>query len=44
MTYIADTPAAWAAPLRLREDLSAGDVTKYMALPWQADFPTCHTH
>ncbi|WP_159461045.1 LodA/GoxA family CTQ-dependent oxidase [Streptomyces viridosporus] len=44
MTYIADNPAAWAAPFRLREDLSAGDVTKYMALPWQADFHACHTH
>ncbi|MFF3497952.1 LodA/GoxA family CTQ-dependent oxidase [Streptomyces sp. NPDC003247] len=44
MTYIADNPATWAAPFRLREDLGAGDVTKYMALPWQADFHACHTH
>jgi hypothetical protein len=44
MTYIADNPATWAAPFRLREDLSAGDVTKYMAVPWQADFHACHTH
>jgi hypothetical protein len=44
MTYIADNPATWAAPFRLREDLLAGDITKYMALPWQADFHACHTH
>lgn len=44
MTYIADNPATWAAPFRLREDLFAGDITKYMALPWQADFHACHTH
>jgi hypothetical protein len=44
MTYIADNPATWAAPFRLREDLLAGDVTKYMAVPWQADFHACHTH
>ncbi|MFI9587755.1 LodA/GoxA family CTQ-dependent oxidase [Streptomyces sp. NPDC052236] len=44
MTYIADDPATWAAPFRLREDLAAGDVTKYMALPWQADFYACKTH
>lgn len=44
MTYIADDQATWAAPFRLREDLVAGDVTKYMALPWQADFYACNTH
>ncbi|MEV6205876.1 LodA/GoxA family CTQ-dependent oxidase [Kitasatospora sp. NPDC051914] len=44
MTYIADEPATWAAPFRLREDLVAGDVTKYMAVPWQADFYLCNTH
>ncbi|MGW2050949.1 LodA/GoxA family CTQ-dependent oxidase [Streptomyces sp. NPDC001858] len=44
MTYIADVQSTWAAPFRLREDLVAGDVTKYMALPWQADFYMCKTH
>ncbi|MEU9112294.1 LodA/GoxA family CTQ-dependent oxidase [Streptomyces sp. NPDC048483] len=44
MTYIADNPATWAAPFRLREDLVAGDITKYMALPWQADFYACKNH
>ncbi|MGX1886947.1 LodA/GoxA family CTQ-dependent oxidase [Streptomyces sp. NPDC055287] len=44
MTYIADRQATWVAPFRLREDLVAGDVTKYMALPWQADFYMCMDH
>ncbi|MFD0267220.1 LodA/GoxA family CTQ-dependent oxidase [Streptomyces sp. NPDC127106] len=43
MTFIADDPATWSGPFRLREDLIAGDVTKYMAVPWQADFHLCHT-
>ena len=38
------TRTTGAAPFRLREDLVAGDVSKYMALPWQADFYLCKTH
>ncbi|MFD7630394.1 LodA/GoxA family CTQ-dependent oxidase [Streptomyces sp. NPDC059851] len=41
MTFIAADTATWSAPFRLRGDLSAGDVTKYMAVPWQADFYLC---
>ncbi|MGR4877911.1 LodA/GoxA family CTQ-dependent oxidase [Streptomyces sp. LARHCF249] len=44
MTFIADEPATWSAPFRLRDDLTAGDLTKYMAVPWQADFYACRTH
>ena len=44
MTFTADDPGTWAAPFRLREDLPPGDVTKYMAVPWQADFYECNTH
>ncbi|MET7572403.1 LodA/GoxA family CTQ-dependent oxidase [Streptomyces sp. NPDC005492] len=44
MTFVADDPATWAAPFRLRDDLAPGDVTKYLALPWQADFYECSTH
>ncbi|MEU5806551.1 LodA/GoxA family CTQ-dependent oxidase [Streptomyces sp. NPDC047718] len=44
MTFIADDPATWSAPFRLREDLAAGDVTKYMAVPWQADFYLCQNY
>ncbi|MFF4834863.1 LodA/GoxA family CTQ-dependent oxidase [Streptomyces sp. NPDC001315] len=44
MTFIADEPTTWSGPFRLREGLAPGDVTKYMALPWQADFYECNTH
>ncbi|MFJ8016735.1 LodA/GoxA family CTQ-dependent oxidase [Streptomyces sp. NPDC096339] len=44
MTFIADEPTTWSGSFRLREGLAAGDVTKYMALPWQADFYECNTH
>ncbi|GAA2822830.1 LodA/GoxA family CTQ-dependent oxidase [Kitasatospora sp. CM 4170] len=44
MTYIAAEPATWAAPFRLRTGLAAGDISKYMAVPWQADFFLCNTH
>ncbi|GGV07137.1 hypothetical protein GCM10010260_51010 [Streptomyces filipinensis] len=44
MTYIAQDPDLWAGPFRLREDLEPGDLTKHMALPWQADFYECNTH
>ncbi|WP_189304528.1 LodA/GoxA family CTQ-dependent oxidase [Streptomyces cinerochromogenes] len=44
MTFIADDPATWAGAFRLRDGLAPGDVTKYMAVPWQADFYECNTH
>ncbi|MFH8932241.1 LodA/GoxA family CTQ-dependent oxidase [Streptomyces pristinaespiralis] len=44
MTYIAQDSDTWSGPFRLREDFEAGDLTKHMALPWQADFYECHTH
>lgn len=44
MTFIADEPETWQGPFRLREGLAAGDVTKHMAVPWQADFFQCNTH
>lgn len=44
MTFIADEPGTWAGPFRLRENLTAGDITKYMAVPWHADFYECNTH
>ncbi|XUL87631.1 LodA/GoxA family CTQ-dependent oxidase [Streptomyces galilaeus] len=44
MSFIADDPDTWAGPFRLRDGLAPGDVTKYMALPWQADFYECNTH
>ena len=44
MTYIATDPASWSAPLRLSTTLGAGDVTRWMAVPWQADFFECREH
>ena len=44
MTYIAADPATWSAPLRLSRDFAAGDVTRWMAVPWQADFFECAYH
>jgi L-lysine epsilon oxidase-like protein/heme oxygenase-like protein len=44
ITYTSRDPNMWSAPCRLRQDLEPGDVTKYMALPWQADFSECRKH
>lgn len=44
MTYIARDPALYSEPFRLRAGLAPGDITRYMALPWQADFYECREH
>jgi L-Lysine epsilon oxidase N-terminal/L-lysine epsilon oxidase C-terminal domain/Iron-containing redox enzyme len=44
MTFIADDPATWRAPYRIAESWRAGDVSRWMAVPWQADFFECMTH
>jgi hypothetical protein len=44
MTYISRDPAFYAEPFRLKPDLAPGDITKRMAVPWQADFYQCNTH
>jgi hypothetical protein len=42
MTSIARDPRLYAAAFRLdRAQLEPGDITKYMACPWQADFYEC---
>jgi hypothetical protein len=42
MTSIAREPGLYCEPFRLdHQVVSAGDVTKYMACPWQADFYEC---
>ena len=43
MTYISRDPSIYDEPFRLRQDLQPGDVTKRMAVPWQADFYECRT-
>ncbi|WP_437312076.1 LodA/GoxA family CTQ-dependent oxidase [Sorangium sp. So ce388] len=44
MTYIAADLRSWGERFRLSPSFGPGDVTKYMALPWQADFYDCNTH
>jgi hypothetical protein len=44
ITYICEDPALWAELGRLDwRRLSPGDITRHMALPWQADFSECNT-
>ena len=44
ITYIATHPTTWSGPCRLAQDLRPGDITRHMALPWQADFAECNTN
>ena len=43
MTYVVRHPALYSAPFRFADSLSAGDITRWMAMPWQADFFECNT-
>jgi L-Lysine epsilon oxidase N-terminal/L-lysine epsilon oxidase C-terminal domain/Iron-containing redox enzyme len=43
MTYTSRDASLYEEPHRLRGDLAPGDVTKRMAVPWQADFYECRT-
>jgi hypothetical protein len=43
MTYISRDVRLYVGLHRLRPDLEPGDITKRMALPWQADFYDCRT-
>ena len=44
MTYVCEDPALYAEPFVLDPEIEPGGITKYMALPWQADFYECNTH
>jgi hypothetical protein len=44
MTSICRSKDLYAGAFELCDKLVAGDVTKWMALPWQADFYECNTH
>jgi L-Lysine epsilon oxidase N-terminal/L-lysine epsilon oxidase C-terminal domain/Iron-containing redox enzyme len=45
MTVIAREPALYSEAFRISHDLlKPGDITKYMAVPWQADFWECRDH
>ncbi|HKR65437.1 MAG TPA: LodA/GoxA family CTQ-dependent oxidase, partial [Thermoanaerobaculia bacterium] len=43
ITYICENPSLWAELGRLDwRTLEPGDITRHMALPWQADFSECN--
>ena len=44
MTYVARYPDTWSDLCRVSRDLRPGDITRWMALPWQADFSECNTN
>ena len=44
MTAIARSKKAYSEAFRLSQNLEPGDITKFMAVPWQADFFECNTH
>jgi hypothetical protein len=43
MTYIVRDKSLYSEPFRFADNLQAGDITRWMALPWQADFFECNT-
>ena len=45
ITYIATYPETWSDLCRLdQKKFAPGDITRWMALPWQADFSECNTN
>lgn len=44
MTYIAAESKTYKSAFRIADSFSPGDITCYMAVPWQADFYECNTH
>lgn len=44
MTFISAEPSTWRAPYRIADGTTPGGVTKWMAVPWQADFFECMSH
>ncbi len=45
ITYIATHPETWSDLCRINQkNFVPGDVTRWMALPWQADFSECNTN
>lgn len=44
ITSIALSQRLYQGAFEVADDLEPGDITKWMALPWQADFYECNTH
>ncbi|WP_166433918.1 LodA/GoxA family CTQ-dependent oxidase [Mycobacterium paragordonae] len=44
MTFICQERSTWRGPYRIADDFKPGDITRWMAVPWQADFYQCMFH
>ena len=44
ITFISQFKDLYAEPFVIDPNIGAGQLTQYMALPWQSDFFQCHTH
>ncbi|MFZ3358325.1 MAG: LodA/GoxA family CTQ-dependent oxidase [Xanthobacteraceae bacterium] len=44
MTVVARSAKAYSEAYRIADNLAAGDISKFMSVPWQADFFECNTH
>jgi hypothetical protein len=44
MTWISTYASSFSEPFRITRNWHAGDVTRAMAIPWQADFYECQVH
>jgi len=44
MTFVSDEEGTYRGSFRLSYKYQPGDITRYMAMPWQADFFECNTH
>jgi hypothetical protein len=44
MTFNTYEPTEFSEPFRINRSKTAGDVSRYMAVPWQADFYECQVH
>lgn len=44
ITFIATHADTWNSPYRINSQWQPGDITKWMAVPWQSDFYECTIH
>ncbi len=44
ITYISREAKTWSGLCRINQSWKPGDITRHMALPWQADFSECKDH
>ncbi|MCK0150519.1 LodA/GoxA family CTQ-dependent oxidase [Marivita sp. S6314] len=44
ITFISQLKELYSEPFVINPKIEAGQLTQYMAVPWQSDFYQCHTH